>query len=295
MESSGGGSIIRVSAPTEVLGGAQPSISSSESKFDGVLIERFTTEDFGQSSKYCFNDRHVISVQREGIAKARVNGSSKIWGAGAIAICPIGELQHEFTFSKVSVTCATLDPVFIREAVADAIDADRLELRTLRLERDEQLERLLLAAEFEIRSTEPGNRLLLESLGTAIAANLLVHHSSKRVVPREYSGTMPKHLLARAIDFIQENLGRNVSLAEISAEVDISPYHFCRSFKRETGFSPHQYLTRERVRRAQQFLTEHRLSLVEIANELGFSDQSHFTRIFHNLVGVTPARYAAIH
>jgi AraC family transcriptional regulator len=289
------GRIIRVNGPTEVLGGIEPSLSSSESKFGGVLIERFSTAEFGQNSKYCFDDRHVISVQRGGIAKARVNGSSKTWGAGAIAICPIGEVQHEFTFSKVSVTCATLDPAFMRQAVADAIDADRLEIPTFRSERDEQLERLLLAAEFEIGSSDPGGRLLLESLGTAITANLLAHHSSKRVVPREYTGTMPKHLLARAVDFIQENLGRNISLAEISAEVDISPYHFCRSFKREMGVSPHRYLTRERVRRAQQFLTEHRLSLVEIANELGFSDQSHFTRIFHSAVGITPARYSAIH
>jgi AraC family transcriptional regulator len=289
------GRIIRVNGPTEVLGGTEPSLSSSESSFDGVLIQTYDVAGFGQNSKYCFNDRHVISLQQQGIARARVKGSSKVWGPGAIAICSIGEPQHEFTFSDVKVTCATLDPTFIRQAVADAIDADRLEILTSRLDRDEQLERLLLAAEFEIGSREPAGRLLLESLGTAIAANLLTHHSSKRVVPREYPGTMPKHLLARAIDFIQENLGRNISLAEISAEVDISPYHFCRSFKRGTGFSPHQYMTRERIRRAQQFLTEHRLSLVEIANELGFSDQSHFTRIFHSVVGITPARYSAIH
>ena len=73
----------------------------------------------------------------------------------------------------------------------------------------------------------------------------------------------------------------------------MSKYHFCHLFKRSTGLSPHQYVKRVRVQRARQLLAEHRLSLVEIANELGFSDQSHFTRTFHTVVGVTPSQYIA--
>ncbi len=186
-----------------------------------------------------------------------------------------------------------LETAFVRQAVGDAINADALEIVPQRLIHDEQLSRLVLAAEFEIGSDGPGNRLQLESLGTALAAHLLTHYASKRVSPREYRGSMPKYLLRRAIEFINENLGENVSLAEISAAVGMSPYHFCRLFKRSTGLSPHQYVKRERIRRAQQLLAEHRLSLVEIANELGFSDQSHFTRTFHTVIGVTPSRYSA--
>ena len=151
----------------------------------------------------------------------------------------------------------------------------------------------MLAAEAEVWSGLSSGRIFLESLGTALAAHLLTHHATKRVVIKERGNSMPRHLMGRAIEFIQENLGQNLSLAEISALVEMSPYHFCRLFKRGTGFSPHQYVREERIRRARILLAEHRLSLVEIANELGFSDQSHFTRTFRAVAGVTPSRYAA--
>ena len=70
---------------------------------------------------------------------------------------------------------------------------------------------------------------------------------------------MPQHLLRRTIDFIRENLGDDMSLARLSADVGMSKDHFCHLFKASTGLSPHQYLNRERIRRARQLLAEHRL------------------------------------
>jgi len=285
--------ILRASTPSEVLDGLQPLMSSAKSNCDGLLIESYSVPKFGPTAKYCYRDRHVVSIQRDGVAKAHIDRSPRIWYAGAVAICPIEVPQPIFSFSNLRVTVAMLDPTFVRRVVGDAINAEGLEIVPWRSERDEQLEHLLVAAEFELGSDLPGASLVLESLGTALAVHLLTHHATKRLLASAYGGSMPKYLLLRALDFIQENLGRNLSLAEISAEVDMSPYHFCRAFKRSTGLPRHQYVKRERVRRAQQFLAEHRLSLVEIAHELGFSDQSHFTRTFHTVVGVTPSRYAA--
>ncbi|WP_304821835.1 helix-turn-helix domain-containing protein [Candidatus Binatus sp.] len=136
--------------------------------------------------------------------------------------------------------------------------------------------------------------MMIESLGTALAIHLLTHHSSKRTASREY-GAMPSHLLRRAVEFIHHNLTRNLSLFELASEVDMSPYHFCRLFKRSTGLSPHQYLQRERIRRARDLLAEHRLTVAEVAGELGFSDQSHFARTFSRSVGATPRDYANAH
>ena len=73
----------------------------------------------------------------------------------------------------------------------------------------------------------------------------------------------------------------------------MSPYYFCRLFKQSTSLSPHQFVIRERIEHARQMLKEHRLSMVEIATNLGFSDQSHFARVFRGLVGITPKNYAS--
>jgi AraC family transcriptional regulator len=274
--------ILQARRPSEVLGGAEPILSISKSNCDGLLIESYSVEESGPTPRFCYTDHHLVSIQKDGVMNAVARPSEK-WYRGTAAILPVRSLETNLTLSNVTVTVAMLAPAFMREAVGDAIDADAMEIVPWKSARDEQLERLVLAAEAEVGSGLSG-RIFLESLGTAVAAYLLTHHATKRVVAREYSGSMPKHLMRRAIEFIQENLGENLSLAEI---VSLLP------LIRGTGFSPHQYVREERVSRARLLLAEHRLSLAEIADELGFSDQSHFTRTFRAVAGVTPSRYSA--
>jgi AraC family transcriptional regulator len=128
---------------------------------------------------------------------------------------------------------------------------------------------------------------------TALASHLLTRYSSQPVAMREYRGGMSTNQLRRTIDFIEANLGGNFGLAELAANVRISPFYFCRLFKQSTGLSPHQFVIRERIEHARQMLKEHRLTTVEIASNLGFSDQSHFARVFRGLVGTTPKHYAS--
>ncbi len=191
------------------------------------------------------------------------------------------------------MSIAMLDPAFVQRALGNAINADAMEIVPQLPVRDDQLDRLVLAAEIEVASGLTAGRIFLESIGTALAAHLLTHHATKRATLKVYGRAMPRYLLRRAIDFIHAGLGNNVSLSGISASVDMSPYHFCRLFKQSTGLSPVQYVRRERIRRAQQLIAERRLSLVEIADELGFSDQSHFTRTFRSVLGMTPSQYSA--
>jgi AraC family transcriptional regulator len=285
--------IIDVKKPTDFLDEIVPLLSSANSQWDGLLIESYAIRRPEPTPKHCFSDRHLVSIQREGIVRAHEKQSVKIWYPGAIAICPVKAPQTSYSFLNARVTVAMLDPAFVRRALGNAINSDALEIIPKLPAIDEQLDHLLQAAEIEICLGLPSGSLFLESLGTALAAHLLTHHATKRVTLRQRGNTMPQYLLRRTIDFIQENLGKNVSLAELSADVQMSKYHFCHLFKRSTGLSPHQYVKRERVQRARQLLTERRLSLVEIANELGFSDQSHFTRTFHTVVGVTPSQYVA--
>jgi AraC family transcriptional regulator len=72
---------------------------------------------------------------------------------------------------------------------------------------------------------------------------------------------------------------------------NVSPFHFCRSFKQSTGQSPHRYILQLRIEEAQRLLKKTTLAISDVANRLGFSDQSHFTMVFRKLVGTTPARW----
>jgi AraC family transcriptional regulator len=77
--------------------------------------------------------------------------------------------------------------------------------------------------------------------------------------------------------------------------VGMSQYYFSKLFKLSTGTTPHQYVMRQRVERAQELLREGRTPLAEVATHVGFETQSHFTSVFRRLSGATPKHYREMH
>jgi len=83
------------------------------------------------------------------------------------------------------------------------------------------------------------------------------------------------------------------SLEAMAADAGLTPSHFCRVFKRATGISPHQYVMKARLERAREMLGESELSIAAIADSIGFTSQSHFTRAFRQFSGQTPSGWRA--
>ena len=83
---------------------------------------------------------------------------------------------------------------------------------------------------------------------------------------------------------------RPTSLESLAAAARLSPYHFLRVFKLQTGLPPHQYHLNVRLERGRQLLRQG-CGIAEAAARTGFADQSHFTRGFRRFFGVTPGRY----
>jgi AraC family transcriptional regulator len=95
----------------------------------------------------------------------------------------------------------------------------------------------------------------------------------------------------RAKELMSTDLGREISLAFVARECKLSVSHFARSFKQCTGKPPHRWLLENRVAKAKELMLDARLPLAEIALECGFSDQSHFTRVFSRTVGTSPGSW----
>ncbi len=117
-----------------------------------------------------------------------------------------------------------------------------------------------------------------------------MNHLAMADVPTT-GGELPAYRLRRVAEYIQENAGRELRLAELSAVVHMSPYHFARLFKRSTGVSPHRFLVRHRIDGARTLLAARRASIAEIARAVGFRTPSHFTTTFRRLTGMTPSAY----
>ena len=145
---------------------------------------------------------------------------------------------------------------------------------------------MLLLAELE--SDGIMGQLYVESLTQVLVIHLLRHYSTFTQPITFENKTSIDSRLQQAIDYIQAHLNRKLSLAEIARVINISPPYLSSLFKRTIGVSPHQYVIQQRVERAKLLLLKTNLAIADIALEVGFSNQSHLTRHFKRLLGVTP-------
>lgn len=97
--------------------------------------------------------------------------------------------------------------------------------------------------------------------------------------------------MEKAKEYIRENFQKDLTLDEVSKVVDISPYYFSKLFKQETGENFIEYLTKVRMKNAEELLKDSDYSIKEICVASGYSDPNYFSRIFKKYEGVTPSEY----
>ncbi|MCQ2512437.1 MAG: AraC family transcriptional regulator [Lachnospiraceae bacterium] len=95
----------------------------------------------------------------------------------------------------------------------------------------------------------------------------------------------------KVIEYIKSNYRRHMSLEDIAASTYLSKTYLSSLFKKETGYSISEYINIVRIERSKSLLMEENMSIIEIANLCGFEDQSYFTKVFKNIVGITPKKY----
>ncbi len=100
-----------------------------------------------------------------------------------------------------------------------------------------------------------------------------------------------RDVILRAMSYIRRHFTEKVSLEDVATEVALSPTYFSRLFKEEAGQSFKIYLNDLRIGEARNLLGETTLPLIEIAARVGFEDQSYFSRVFRNVVGISPGRF----
>lgn len=103
--------------------------------------------------------------------------------------------------------------------------------------------------------------------------------------------TRSNSVVAKAKAYINANFHKEISLDDVSREVDISPYYFSKIFKEETGKNFIEYVTEIRMEKAKELLQSSTLSMKEICGEVGYADPNYFSRTFKKNVGLTPTEY----
>lgn len=159
--------------------------------------------------------------------------------------------------------------------------------------RDALLESVLWWLAREMREAETA----LPSLHAEYAAGLLISHLARSVRRSQFGksigGGLSDARLHLIFDYVEENLHRDISIAELAALAGMGPDVFTRHFKARVGLPPYRFVTERRIRRAAIFLTEEDRSIADIALAVGFSSQSHFTTQFTKFSGTAPGAYRA--
>jgi AraC-like DNA-binding protein len=107
-------------------------------------------------------------------------------------------------------------------------------------------------------------------------------------------GGLAPHKLRHVRSYIADHLCEAIRVDQLADAVHLSPFHFARMFKQSTGASPHQHILMQRIERARELLCVSDSALVDVAAEVGFRTQGHFTGVFHRYTGFTPRAFRLV-
>jgi AraC family transcriptional regulator len=137
----------------------------------------------------------------------------------------------------------------------------------------------------------PGKSPRVAALTQLIAAHIVEKYTTAAASTPPQRGGLPIHQLRRVEDYIGERLDEDISVERLAELVELSPSHFAHVFKETTGMTPLQFITRQRITRAQQLIRETSRSLIDVGLEVGYTSPSHFAQVFRRVVGVTPTEF----
>src|SRR6266404_1422788 len=135
------------------------------------------------------------------------------------------------------------------------------------------------------------DRHYCEALGVVLAHELVRRSAGMRRVEPPARGGLAAWQQRIVSAYIEEHIAEQVPLATLAHRVRLSPYHFCRAFKRSFGVPPHRYHNARRIDHAKTLLAQPARAATEIALKVGFSETSSFTAAFRKATGTTPTAY----
>ena len=220
----------------------------------------------------------------------------KISGCGESCIYPANCTFKDRWPKETEFIALYLEPTFLTCVASEFVDLDCVEIVSHRKVYDPFLRQIGLLLKLELERDMGGaslinSQLYVESMATTLVMHLLKHYSTaKQSVQNTQEGLSPSSL-RRVMAYIHEHLAGDLSLTEIASVVPLSAHYFATLFKQSTGETLLQYITRCRIERAKELLAKRTLAIADICQQVGFRDQSYFTKVFRRYSNMTPKTY----
>lgn len=280
------------------LKGRAPLISSQNLGWKDINFDYYRYGD-------CETPVHVLEHHAIGLILDRGNVERRLDGkyclehtdVGSIAVIP-AEVEHWSAWKCIGrFIMFSILPQAIAEIDPETVNPEHVVLvpRFALPEPDYLIQGIGLAIKNYLTANPSGYGIYIEHLKLALAAHLLQNYCNVKPVFKEYSGGLSPSKLKLVKDYVNDNLATNIKLAELAKLVDLSQYYFGHLFREATGISPYRYIIQQRITKVKRLLKHSKLSLVDIAQNCGFSSQSQMTQHFRKLVGTTPKKYRDAH
>jgi len=169
-------------------------------------------------------------------------------------------------------------------------DAPHARLRDASAFDDEALNSLLGLLRGELMR-EQASPLFVQSLARMTAVHLAREYGETGEETHSSSPSLPGHKLRQITDWMAEHLAEEFNLDRLAARAGLSRFHFQRLFKAATGVTPSCYHIDLRINKARQLLRETKMSVVDVALEVGYTNPSHFAQLFRRETGLSPSDY----
>ena len=208
----------------------------------------------------------------------------------------ISETQTAKCFAGLTVTSV---PVKLKDHVIAFLLTGQVFLRAPNTNRFEKIVRRLVSLGTKVnlarlKTAYLSSRVVSASLYKGAVRLLEIFSQHLALVANQISleqANVDSPIVTRAKDYVENHHSEPIRLEQISQALNVSEFHFCRTFKQATGLTFMDYLSRFRIEKAKVLLSDKRLRISEIAYEVGFQTISHFNRIFRRLVGFSPTEY----
>jgi len=228
----------------------------------------------------------------------RLDGRERTGGVhrpGDLCLLPAGVMGQWDMEARAHSLVLRLSPLLVQEtAQALQLKPAHAQIAPAMRVRDPHLEYIGWQLRAEREDGYPYGRLFVDSLAAAIAARLLRRYGHTEAVPGLCKRHLPRWRLRTVFEYIDANLDRDLSLAELASVAGFSVPHFKPLFRQSVGLPVHRYVVERRVERARQLILQGHQPMGEIALQVGFTHQSHMARCLRRVLGISSAELAGL-
>ncbi len=271
-----------------------PQLISERANWSNLMLAYYQQHPGCESYESTFQ-QHALEVIDAGSwshherRMGKVHLSYRLRG-GETCFCP-AYTSHWTTWDRpLSFTVLAFEPAFFERVSQEMLESDRVEFVPKWQIFDPTIQGIVAALRADLDAGCPAGRLYGESFGASLAVHILSQFSIVKPKILGFGG-LSRSSQEQVLDFIEVHLEIDIRLEDLANIVGISTFHFCRLFKQTMQMTPHQYVIRRRIERAKQLLKQSDLGIVDISLACGFANQSHLSRHFRRVVGISPKAF----